>query len=157
MSLFERFLKVMFSSLHQVMKSDQKLLVKEHIMNKTVWGRTLRRRGRGLFVNVNVNVAIERTKCVGIVRNDKKCVGIVRNDIFQDTLFSVVRHPIKKKKHSAKHAQFSCLLSIFNRTYANLGHPASSKFDWDWVRLLIFFVKVWLCLITDLNRTSSFS
>ena len=47
MSQFERSLKIMFSSVHQVMKSDQKLLVEEHIMNKTVWGRTLRRRGCG--------------------------------------------------------------------------------------------------------------
>ena len=52
------------------------------------------------------------------------------------------RSLLRKRKHSAKHARFSCLLSIFNRTYANLSRPAQSKFDWDWGRLLNFFVRV---------------
>ena len=43
MSLFESSLKIMFRLLHQVMKSDHKLLGKEHIMNKTLSKRTLRR------------------------------------------------------------------------------------------------------------------
>ena len=34
------------------------------------------------------------------------------------------RSLLRKRKHSAKHARFSCLLSIFNRTYANLSRPA---------------------------------
>ena len=58
---------------------------------------------------------------------------------FQDTLYSAVRYPtidwttekretarslLRKRKHSAKHARFSCLLPIFNRTYASLSRPA---------------------------------
>ena len=48
----------MFSSLDQVMKSDQKLLVKEHIMNKTLSKRTLRRRCQGDFLVCQVRVSV---------------------------------------------------------------------------------------------------
>ena len=86
----------------------------------------------------------------------KKYTSLISNNQFAET-YLVGKHP-RKRNHSVRHAFFRYnfpLLFKYFPTTTSEPNRIQSKFNWVW--LLRFLVRVWLCSISDLNWTLLFN
>ena len=88
-------------------------------------------------------------RCSGIFIRSKEYTSLIRYNT--PGIYSVVRHPRKRKRTSAKHAQFSCITSHFYSNACQLWPSILSKVRIS--SITNFFVRVRLCSITEFSHT----
>ena len=107
------------------------------------WGGWLKDK----FVIWQCSLVLPRCSCIFI--RSKEYTSLIRYNT--PGIYSVVRHPRKRKLSSAKHAQFSCITSHFYSNACQLRPSILSKVRIS--SITNFFVRVRLCSITEFSHT----
>ena len=107
------------------------------------WGGLLKDK----FVIWQYSLVLPRCSCIFI--RSKEYTSLIRYNT--PGIYSVVRHPRKRKLSSAKHAQFSCITFHFYSNACQLRPSILSKVRIS--SITNFFVRVRLCSITEFSHT----
>ena len=107
------------------------------------WGGLLKDK----FVIWQYSLVLPRCSCIFI--RSKEYTSLIRYNTFG--IYSVVRHPTKRKLSSANDAQFSCITSHFYSNACQLRPSILSKVRIS--SITNFFVRVRLCSITEFSHT----
>ena len=107
------------------------------------WGGLLKDK----FVIWQYSLVLPRCSCIFI--RSKEYTSLIRYNT--SGIYSVVRHPRKRKLSSAKQAQFSCITSLVYSNACQLRPSILSKVRIS--SITNFFVRVRLCSITEFSHT----